>query len=84
MVYSSETHITTIADVKAFFHHIVFDMDNLDFHPDDKFRGNEKLTVLEAANYDRLMTECFAVCETCGQDIYQIGMTELRNYMVKH
>ena len=74
MVYTNTTHITSIEDVVLFFTHLV-DEKHICFHPDDGFEGNfDNLTVLETKNYDRLMDECFAVCEEIGEDIYALAL----------
>lgn len=36
MDYTSESHIKSVKDVEAFFHHIVFER-KVDFHPDGMF-----------------------------------------------
>ena len=81
------THITTVADVKAFFHHLV-DERKVNFHPDDDFADYVSLddqtptfTDEEVAVYNRLMDESFDVCEAAGVDIYELGLQELEKVM---
>lgn len=84
MVYSSNSHIKSVKDVEAFFHHIVFER-KVNFHPDDMFEdyvscegGINTFTLEECAIYNRLMDESFSVCEKEGIDIYSIGLDELQ------
>ena len=81
------TRITTVADVKAFFHHLV-DERKVNFHPDDDFADYISLddqtptfTDEEVAVYNRLMDESFDVCEAAGVDIYELGLQELEKVM---
>ena len=83
MNYNTESHINTVKDVEAFFHHIVFER-KVNFHPDDMFEdyvsregGLNTFTVEECAIYNRLMDESFSICEKSGVDIYEIGLNEL-------
>lgn len=39
MIYTNESHILSVKDVKAFFHHIVFER-KVNFHPDDMFEDD--------------------------------------------
>lgn len=84
MTYNSDSHITSVADVETFFHHIVFER-KVNFHPDDLFEdyvscegGINTFTIEECAIYNRLMDECFNVCKKEEVDIYSIGLTELQ------
>ena len=83
MTYNANSHIMTVKDVEAFFHHIVFER-KVNFHPDDMFEdyvscegGINTFTVEECAIYNRLMDESFSICEKSGVDIYEIGLNEL-------
>lgn len=83
MTYNSDSHITSVADVETFFHHIVFER-KVNFHPDDMFEdyiscesGVSTFTLEECAIYNRLMDESFKICEKERIDIYEIGMKEL-------
>ena len=80
MQYNKETRITSVDDVKEFFHHLVYER-KVAFHPDDRFedyvsRENYQNTFSpdEWAIYNRLMDESFDVCEKNGVDIYAIGL----------
>ena len=84
MVYTTDNNISTVKDVKTFFHHIVFER-KVNFHPDDMFEdyvscegGINTFTLEECAIYNRLMDECLKVCEKEGVDIYSIGLNELQ------
>ena len=84
MIYTNESHILSVKDVEAFFHHIVFER-KVNFHPDDMFEdyvscegGINTFTLEECAIYNRLMDECFAVCQSEDVDIYEIGLDELQ------
>ena len=81
---NKQSHITTVADVKAFFHHLV-DERKLNFHPDDDFadyisvkEGTPTFTNEEVTVYNRLMEESFDVCDAAGVDIYELGFEELQ------
>ena len=78
MIYTNESHILSVKDVEAFFHHIVFER-KVNFHPDDMFEdyvscegGINTFTLGECTVYNRLMDESFAICEKEGIDIYGI------------
>ena len=79
MQYNKETRITSVDDVKAFFHHLVSER-MVNFHPDDRFEdyvaddGGASFSQEECAVYNRLMDESFDVCEKKGADIYAIGL----------
>lgn len=83
MIYTIESHIKTVKDVEAFFHHIVFER-KVNCHPDDMFEnyvscegGINTFTFEECAIYNRLMDECFDVCEKGDVDIYKIGIENI-------
>ena len=63
------THIKNINDVVWLAHHIVYDLNRPDYHPDDLF-GVDTI--------DNLVNEAF---EVCGDDIYQIFHEQCVNYM---
>ena len=80
MQYNINSQITTINDVEAFFQHLVSER-SLSFHPDDRFEdyiscddGSNIFSEKECAIYNRLMDECFEVCEKNGANIYAIGL----------
>ena len=85
MNYTKDSHITSVKEVESFFHHIVFER-KVNFHPDDMFEeyvscegGINTFTLSECAIYNRLMDECFVVCENNAIDIYEIGLEELHS-----
>ncbi|MCF0244800.1 MAG: hypothetical protein HUK06_08490 [Bacteroidaceae bacterium] len=78
MKYTEESHITTLKEVEAFAKHLVHDL-HVPIHPDDRFEdyvnldnGERQFTQEEAAIGNRLMAECFDVCEKAGTDIYDL------------
>ena len=79
MQYNKETRITSVDDVKNFFHHLVSER-KVNFHPDDRFEdyvaedGVASFSQEECTVYNRLMDESFEVCEKNGADIYAIGL----------
>ena len=84
MIYGKENHILSTKDVETFFHHLVYER-KVNFHPDDMFEdyvscegGINTFTIDECAIYNRLMDECFRVCDNEGVDIYSIGLKELQ------
>ena len=84
---NEESHITTVADVKAFFHHLVNER-KLNFHPDDDFADYISLddqtptfSDEEVAVYNRLMDESFDICEAAGVDIYELALDEMQTIM---
>lgn len=88
MNYNINSHIESVEDVKAFFHHIV-DERKVNFHPDDDFadyisyeNNTPSFTEEEVSVYNRLMEESFAVCEKAEVDIYGIGLDELQKAIV--
>lgn len=89
MTYNNESHIRSVEDVKAFFHHLVCER-KVNFHPDDMFEnyvscegGINTFTLEECTIYNRLMNESFMVCENEGVDIYGIGVVELQSMINK-
>ena len=85
MTYNNDSHIRSVEDVKAFFHHLV-DERKVSFHPDDMFEdyvtcegGVNTISLRECAKYNRLMDESFKACENEGADIYEIGVEILRH-----
>ena len=84
MTYNVDSHIRSVEDVKAFFHHLV-DERKVNFHPDEDFADyiscEDKMpsfTEEEVYLYNRLMEESFAVCQKTDVDIYEIGLEELQ------
>lgn len=85
MNYCENSHVRTVDDVKAFFHHLVYER-KVNFHPDDDFaeyicveNSTPTFTKHEVPLYNRLMEESFEVCEKKDIDIYEIGLNELRS-----
>jgi len=79
------TQIKSIYDVQAFFKHLL-DNESLNFHPDEDFRNfihlETKLpsySIKEAELRNKLIQDCFNVCEWDGTDIYEIGSLQLFN-----
>ena len=71
------THINTSENVAAFAKQII--SEGVSFHPDDDFndyiyfKTNKKCySKKEATVRNKLMDECFKVCEKEGTDIYSI------------
>jgi hypothetical protein len=71
------TKIETSGDVKAFAKQLI--AEGVSFHPDDDFNdyvifktGKRCYTKKQAEVRNKLMDECFAVCEKEGTDIYAI------------
>jgi len=76
------TKILTIEDVKQFAKELT--AEGLSFHPDDDFNdyinftsGEPSYTSEEAEIRNKLMNECFDVCENEGIDIYEVMMEEM-------
>ncbi len=71
------TKIKTINDVKAFATHLV-QVEKLSFHPDDDFKdyiacGKKPIySEQEAELRNKLMNECFEVCDKNNVEIYEI------------
>ena len=85
MAYTAKSHIKSVDDVKAFFHHLVNER-KLNFHPDDDFADyicyEDKTPCFseqEVLVYNRLMEESFDVCEKANLDVYEIGLAILRS-----
>lgn len=72
------TEIQTINDVIAFAKHLV-EVERLSFHPDDDFRDYVNIetqepfyTDEEALFRNKLMDDCFAVCNKDNIEIYEV------------
>jgi hypothetical protein len=78
--------INTLEEVKAFARYLVEGL-KLNFHPDDDFSCyevagmNRSLTTQEVETGNRLMDECFAVCEKSGVDVYEVMGQFLTNHV---
>lgn len=82
MKYTKDSHITNVDEVKNFFHYALFE-EHIIFHPDDPLTDltDEQLKEMNATRvemqlYDRLVNECFKVCERENEDIYGIFIDE--------
>lgn len=87
MKYTNNDHIQNIDQVKAFASYLVNDL-SVNFHPDNDFTeyvcyetGERTFSDEEAAIGNRLMDECFEVCEKGGVDIYELLLPILLNYI---
>ena len=87
MTYTAASHINSVKDVEAFFHHLV-DERKVNFHPDDDFANyicladkTPSFSAEEVTVYNRLMDESFDVCDKADVDIYDIGFNELTKEM---
>lgn len=76
MTYTSASHIGSLEEARNFFRHLVSER-RVSFHPDNMFEsyvtcegGVNTFTLQECSLYNRLMDECFKVCEREGVDIY--------------
>ena len=83
MTYTETSHISDVPDVQDFFHYLVHDR-HVDFYPNDHFAlyadpdtHVPTFTPREVALHNRLMAECFAICETTDTDIYELASTAL-------
>lgn len=71
------TKIKTINDVKAFATHLV-QVEKLSFHPDDDFKDyitsdmKSFYSEQEAEFRNKLMTDCFEVCNNKNVEIYKL------------
>lgn len=84
MKYTNNDHIASIDEVKAFASYLVNDL-GVSIHPDNDFAeyvcyktGERTFTDEEAAIGNRLMEECFEVCEKNGVDIYELLLPVLQ------
>lgn len=88
MLFNSYSHISSVDDVKLFFHHLVCDR-KINFHPDDDFDSYVRTKDLsspffnqnEVTIYNRLMKEAFVTCTHAEVDIYSLGLEEMRTHL---
>lgn len=87
MLYNNNAHIRSVEDVEAFFHYLVYER-KVNLHPDDDFNefvnyeeNKVSFTSDEASVFNRLMRECFDVCEKENADIYEIGYDVLQRFL---
>lgn len=76
--------IKSIDDVKNFFQYLYTER-KVAFHPDDEFSvyvNNDSkkptFTPEECEEFDAAMSKCFAICDACDMDIYELA-TEIRD-----
>ena len=74
--YRETSRIRTVEEVKEFFHYLATER-RMDFHPDDTFVGREGLEAEEQKRFDRLLEECFTVCDEYCVDIYELALKEV-------
>jgi hypothetical protein len=76
--------INTISDVEQFAKHLV-QVEKLSFHPDDDFKdyltnSNQPFyTAQEAELRNKLMNDCFEVCEREKVDVYGVVLSILKD-----
>lgn len=78
MNYTEDFSIKTLEDVQDFAKYL-YNERGVAFHPDDDFAdyandetGEQTFTDEEIPIFDRLMDECFVVCEREKKDIYEV------------
>ena len=78
MTYTEDYNIETLEDVQNFAKYLYCDR-GVAFHPDDDFTEYENhetheptFTAQEASMFNRLMEQCFDVCERNGKDLYEV------------
>ena len=72
MKYTKDSHITNADEVKQFFHYGIVEKKVMS-HPDDPIIN---CTEEEMQLYERLLDECFEICERENEDIYGIFIDE--------
>ena len=72
--------ISTVEDVNKFMKFIYEDLE-LNFHPDDDFNdivnyetGVKSFNKKDADKFNKLVDDCFKVCENNNLDIYEIAL----------
>lgn len=87
MVYDGNSKIESVENVVKFFQHLAYEK-KLSFHPDDDFKEyvyytdqRPFFTDEEVPIYNKLMDQCFDVCQKNNADIYGIGLDVLRGFM---
>ena len=77
-MYNKDSRITNIEDVKDLAKYLYYER-KVAFHPDDDFAdyvndetGEQTFTGEEISLFNRLMDECFEVCEREKKDIYEV------------
>ena len=84
MKYTQDSQIENLIDVVHFFEHLLYEKE-LSYHPDDDFSDyvntmddSPSFTDGEVRLYNRLMDQCFDICEKEKMDIYSIGLASMR------
>ena len=81
--YTSDSHILAPKEVRKLFRYLIQNRE-IDLHPDDTLKegmGTPALTADEAALFNRLIQEGFAVCQEKGANIYEFGYEEMQNFL---
>jgi len=85
--YDSNSEIKTVEDVNNFFSHVVDEL-GISIHPDDSFEDyinfetNEQVLPADKCKvYNRIMEQCFDVCDKNDVDIYEIGLNKVMAQM---
>lgn len=80
MRYNALTKITTLEDVEQFVKYIYEEL-GVNFHPDDDFNdvvsietGEKSFSENEAEIFNKLVEDCFNVCENNKVDLYEIAL----------
>lgn len=76
MKYDNNSTIKTMCNVKTFFDHLTNER-NLVWHPDEDFKSyvnGDTFHLDECLLYNRLMDECFKVCQKHSWSIYEIAI----------
>lgn len=80
MKYNPLTKIETIEDVEQFVRYIYEDLE-VNFHPDDDFNdivnyetGEKSFSKDKADMYNKLVEDCFKVCDKNDVDFYEIAL----------
>lgn len=83
------TQITNVEDVATFARQLI-NVEKLSVHPDDDFKDyaffdtrEPMYSEAEAEKRNRLMNQCFAICEDNNIEIYEIFYNEMEHLLVK-
>lgn len=66
-------HISVLSSVRSFFE-FMYRRVGCGFHPDDPMSSYGVFSEDECTELERLIEECFDVCEQYGEDIYEISI----------
>lgn len=74
------TKISTVKDVERLVKYIYNDL-GVNFHPDDDFNdiihqetGKKTFSKKDADKYNKLVSDCFDICEKNNVDFYEIAL----------